>query len=146
MHGVSKISTVDDVMLISYSDVNTYFMSDKLNTLAQAGVVVDMISQTAPLGNSIRFAFTASFSHLDSTIKALGGDGKPMISGGYSKINLFGQEMVTSVGVAARALAALNAAGIEISMITTSDLDISILVRQEDVDVAVQSLKTAYQL
>ena len=55
-----------------------------------------------------------------------------LVSGGYSKINLFGEEMVTSCGVAARALNALAMAGIEVLLITTSDLDISLLVRSEN--------------
>ena len=42
--------------------------------------------------------------------------------------------MVTSCGVGARALAALAGASIEIVLITTSDLDISLLIRQQDED------------
>ena len=67
-----------------------------------------------------------------------------LVSGGYSKINLFGEEMVTSCGVAARALAALDGAGIEIVLITTSDLDISLLIRQQDEDTALDALHKAF--
>ena len=67
-----------------------------------------------------------------------------LVSGGYSKINLFGEEMVTSCGVAARALAALAGAGIEIVLITTSDLDISLLIRQQDEDTALDALHKAF--
>lgn len=149
MYGVSKITSVDDVMMISYSDVEARFMAETLDSLAKAGIVVDMICQTAPKGKTISFSFTSSFSHFDETIKALGKEereSRPMVSGGYSKINLFGQEMVESVGVAARALDALNKDNIEISMITTSDLDISLLVRQEDADVAIGILEKAYEI
>lgn len=149
MYGVSRITSADDVMLISYADADALFMTRTLNALALAGVVVDMISQTAPLGKSIRFSFTAPYSHFEAAIKALGGEDKPfspMVSGGYAKINLFGEEMVDSVGVAARALATMNAGNIDISLITTSDLDISLLVRQEDLDVAVQLLRDAYKV
>lgn len=149
MYGVSKITTADDVMLINYSDGNILFMTKTLNALADAGVVVDMISQTAPMGNSIRFSFTASNNHFDTAIKVVGSESKeyaPMISGGYAKINLFGEEMVESVGVAARALATLTAEKIEIALITTSDLDISLLLRQEDTDVALQALRNAFSV
>ena len=70
----------------------------------------------------------------------------PLLSVGYSKLNLFGEEMVTSCGVAARALNALAAAGIEVLLITTSDLDISLLVRAENEDAAYEALKKAYEL
>ena len=54
--------------------------------------------------------------------------------------------MVTSCGVAARALSALAQAGIEIVLITTSDLDISLLIRQQDEDTALQVLQAAFSL
>ena len=54
--------------------------------------------------------------------------------------------MVTSCGVAARALAALAEAGVEIALITTSDLDISLLVRQQDEDAALNALTAAFEL
>ena len=51
-----------------------------------------------------------------------------------------------SCGVAARALNALAMAGIEVLLITTSDLDISLLVRSENEDAAYEALKKAYEL
>lgn len=147
MHGVSKITSAENVMLISFADAAPAFMAETLQTLADAGILVDMISQTAPAGGAIRFCFTAPYEHFDTALKVMGGNGPaPMISGGYSKINLYGEEMVHSVGVAARALHAMNEAGIDIALITTSDLDISLLVRQEEEDVALDALKKAYEL
>lgn len=151
MNGVTKITTEQDIMLFSFTDADPETMTEVLGHLADAGVVVDMISQTVPYGGRIRFSFTAAGSFFDTALKALGetGAGKsaaPMISAGYSKINLYGQEMVESVGVAARALRALSQEKLEIAMITTSDLDISLLVRNEDEDVAVSLLEKAYSL
>ena len=77
-----------------------------------------------------------SAANLDKDAKA-----SPLISVGYSKLNLFGEEMVTSCGVAARALNALAMADIEVLLITTSDLDISLLVRAENEDAAYDVLK-----
>ena len=59
---------------------------------------------------------------------------------------LFGEDMVASCGVAARALNALAMAGIEVLLITTSDLDISLLVHAENEDAAYEALKKAYEL
>lgn len=148
MNGVSKITSAENVMLVSFTDLPPVFMVEILSALADAGIVVDMISQTTPSGANIRFSFTASFHHFDATIKTIGavaqGRPSPMVSGGYSKINLFGEDMVDSVGVAARALTVLLEKNIDIAMITTSDLDISLLVRSEDV--ALQALYEAYGL
>ena len=149
MYGVSKINIEPSLMMISVQDAefkgNT--MARYLQIFADTGVVVDMISQSAPHGT------TASSSDLPLVMKAISAanldkDAKasPLISVGYSKLNLFGEEMVTSCGVAARALNALAMAGIEVLLITTSDLDISLLVRSENEDAAYEALKKAYEL
>ena len=124
-----------------------------LQIFADNGVVVDMISQSAPHGTTIDFSFTAAGSDLPLVMKAISAanldkDAKasPLISVGYSKLNLFGEDMVTSCGVAARALNALAIAGIEVLLITTSDLDISLLVHAENEDAAYETLKKAYEL
>ena len=155
MYGVSKINIEPSLMMISVQDAafkgNT--MARYLQIFADTGVVVDMISQSAPHGTSMDFSFTASSGDLPLVMKAISAanldkDAKasPLISVGYSKLNLFGEEMVTSCGVAARALNALAMAGIEVLLITTSDLDISLLVRSENEDAAYEALKKAYEL
>lgn len=155
MYGVSKINIEPSLMMISVQDAefkgNT--MARYLQIFADTGVVVDMISQSAPHGTSMDFSFTASSSDLPLVMKAISAanldkDAKasPLISVGYSKLNLFGKEMVTSCGVAARALAALAGAGIEIVLITTSDLDISLLIRQQDEDTALDALHKAFEV
>ena len=104
-------------------------------------------------GTTIDFSFTAFSRDLPLVMKAISAanlnrDGKssPLISVGYSKLNLFGEEMVTSCGVAACALSALAKAEIEVLLITTSDLDISLLVRSENEDAALELLSQTFAL
>ena len=102
-----------------------------------------------PRGEAVDFSFTTSYANFAAVMKALPEAAKvhpPLISGGYSKINLFGEEMVTSCGVASRALNALAEENIEIALITTSDLDISLLIRQQDEDAALAALTKAFAL
>lgn len=155
MYGVSKINIEPSLMMISVQDVEFKGngLARYLQIFADNGVVVDMISQSAPHGTTIDFSFTASSSDLPLVMKAISAanldkDAKasPLISVGYSKLNLFGEEMVTSCGVAARALNALAIAGIEVLLVTTSDLDISLLVHAENEDAAYEALKKAYEL
>ena len=106
-----------------------------------------MICQSAPRGSAVDFSFTTSYDNFAAVMRALPATAKanpPLVSGGYSKINLFGEDMVTSCGVGARALAALAGASIEIVLITTSDLDISLLIRQQDEDAALEALHKAF--
>ena len=154
MYGVSKINIEPSLMMISVQDVEFKgnSLARYLQIFADTGVVVDMISQSAPHGTNIDFSFTASASDLTLVMKAISAanldkDAKaPLISVGYSKLNLFGEDMVTSCGVAARALNALAMADIEVLLITTSDLDISLLVRSENEDSAYDVLKKAFGL
>lgn len=151
MYGVSKISSEQDILLTTFpgAQYSAQSLAEHLNVFAKAGIVVDMICQSAPRGDSVDFSFTTSYDNFAAVMKAIPAAAKanpPLISGGYSKINLFGEEMVISCGVAARALAALAEAGVEIALITTSDLDISLLVRQQDEDAALNALTAAFEL
>lgn len=151
MYGVSKISSEQDILLTTFpgAQYSAQSLAEHLKVFAEAGIVVDMICQSAPRGDSVDFSFTTSYDNFAAVMKAIPAAAKanpPLISGGYSKINLFGEEMVISCGVAARALAALAEAGVEIALITTSDLDISLLVRQQDEDAALNTLTAAFEL
>lgn len=153
MYGVSKISIAPNLMMISIQDAEFKgsSLAHYLEIFADNGIVVDMISQSAPHGASIDFSFTASGDDLPQVMKAISAanldkEATPLISVGYSKLNLFGEDMVTSCGVAARALSALESVGIEVLLITTSDLDISLLVRAENEDAAQETLQKAFEL
>ena len=137
MYGVSKINIEPSLMMISVQDVEFKgnSLARYLQIFADTGVVVDMISDLTLVMKAI------SAANLDKDAKA-----SPLISVGYSKLNLFGEDMVTSCGVAARALNALAMADIEVLLITTSDLDISLLVRSENEDSAYDVLKKAFEL
>ena len=148
MYGVSKITSEQNILLTTFpgAQYSAQSLAEHLEVFARAGIVVDMICQSAPRGTAVDFSFTTSYDNFTRVMQALPAAAKahpPLVSGGYSKINLFGEEMVTSCGVAARALSALAQAGIEIVLITTSDLDISLLIRQQDEDTALQALQAA---
>ena len=146
MYGVSKISSEQNIMLTTFpgAQYSAQSLAEHLDVFAKAGIVVDMICQSAPRGTAVDFSFTTSYDNFAAVMKALPTAAKanpPLVSGGYSKINLFGEEMVTSC-----ALAALAGANIEIVLITTSDLDISLLIRQQDEDAALEALHKAFEV
>lgn len=150
MNGVTKLTSEQDVMMITLTNAQpASSLAEVFTAFAQNGIVVDMICQSAPRAATIDFSFTTSAAYFDAamqTVAALGTGAAPLISSGYSKLNLFGEEMVTSCGVAARALRALREADVEVSLITTSDLDISLLVRAESEDTALCALRNAFGL
>ncbi len=151
MYGVTKITSEQNIMLTTFpgAQYSAQSLAEHLDVFAKAGIVLDMICQSAPRGSEVDFSFTTSYDNFTAVMVALPDAVKsnpPLISGGYSKINLFGEEMVTSCGVAARALQALAQVSVEVVLITTSDLDISLLVRQQDEDVALEALNKAFAL
>lgn len=148
MYGVSKIKSEQNMMLCAFTDLNSksHGMAKQLEVFAENGIVVDMICQSVPMGDKLDFSFTTSYSSFNTVLKAISANkgNAPFLSGGFTKINLYGEEMVVTCGVAAKALTCLSKAEIEVFMITTSDLDISILVREEQEDDAISTLKNTF--
>jgi aspartate kinase len=62
------------------------------------------------------------------------------------KISLIGAGMRTHPGVSARFFAALAAAGVNIEMISTSEIRISVVTRSEDLETAVRAVHSAFGL
>jgi aspartate kinase len=62
------------------------------------------------------------------------------------KVSLVGAGMRTHPGVSARFFGALADAGVNIEMISTSEIRISVVVRAQDVDRAVSAVHTAFEL
>lgn len=152
MNGVTKITSQLDVMMIAFTDADSKTALPRvLSAFAQRDVCVDMICQSAPRKSTIDFSLTTSSEYFETALQVLAQyraeTGKvPFISSGYCKINLFGEDMVTSSGVAARALCALQDADVEVYLITTSDLDISLLIRDACEDIAISALNAAFSL
>jgi aspartate kinase len=62
------------------------------------------------------------------------------------KVSLIGAGMRSHPGVSAKFFAALAEAGVNIQMISTSEIRISVVVSQSDVDVAVNATHKAFDL
>jgi aspartate kinase len=65
---------------------------------------------------------------------------------GIGKVSLVGAGMKTHPGVAAEMFTALSEAGVNIDMISTSTIRISVVVRQDDVDSAVRAIHERFGL
>ena len=109
--------------------------------LAKANIAVDMIAQSAGGGGKATIGFTVLNAERERTLKTL----QPIAdslgatlreTGRVSKVSVVGAGMRTHTGVAEKMFAALSAAGINMKMITTGDIKISVLI-EEDETVAV---------
>jgi aspartate kinase len=62
------------------------------------------------------------------------------------KVSLVGAGMKSHPGVAAKLFAALGQAGVNIEMISTSEIRVSVVCRDTDLDVAVRAIHDAFEL
>ncbi|MCD7880771.1 MAG: ACT domain-containing protein [Clostridiales bacterium] len=134
--GITKIAYAADVTLITLSSLpsDSRTVASVLTALSDNGVNVDMISQTAPQGGSIRLSFTISDASLAIALSVLAKLRQenpaisPEILPGNCKLAFYDENMVQTPGVAAKLFALLSQADIQVMLITTSEVDISILV------------------
>jgi aspartate kinase len=121
--------------------------------LADASINVDMIVQNVSEdGKATDLTFTVGRADLDAAVKVLT-DNKAEI--GYervssdrnvAKVSVVGVGMRSHAGVAQRMFKALAEKGINIQVISTSEIKISVLVAEEYTELAVRALHTAYGL
>jgi aspartate kinase len=120
--------------------------------LADRGVNVDMIVQNVSDHGVTDISFTVPRDHVDASreiTEALSDEiGATGVStdAGIARVSLVGAGMKSNPGVAARTFETLAAAGINIEMISTSAIRISCVVRQDEVERAVQELHAAFDL
>ncbi len=120
--------------------------------LATADINIDMIVQNVSAAGITDITFTLPMSDGDKAMAVLRGNKNEI---GYetvtyddqvAKVSLVGAAMRSHPGVSATTFRALADAGINVEMISTSEIRISVVVRAEDVTRAVQAIHTAFGL
>ena len=73
MYGVSKISSEQNIMLTTFpgAQYSAQSLAEHLDVFAKAGIVVDMICQSAPRGSAVDFSFTTSYDNFAAVMRAL---------------------------------------------------------------------------
>lgn len=123
--------------------------------LADKGISVDMIIQSyaRKVSNTNDIAFTVDSSDLSKTIAALEAlkseislDCAVQINDNIAKVSIVGAGMIDRPGVASAMFETLAQQGINIRMISTSEIKISCLVDKDDAERAVKALHEAFDL
>lgn len=121
-------------------------------SLAEANVNVDMIVQNVSADGTTDMTFTvgrADFARAMDTLKAREeaiGYAELSADPGVAKISVVGIGMRSHAGVANTMFQALAGRGINIEVITTSEIKISVLIREDATELAVRALHAAYGL
>ena len=114
------------------------------SAIARANIVVDMIVQSVLKKGTTDLSFTIHENDLEAATKLL----KPIVkqvkaaglitSGGVAKLSVVGIGMRSHSGVAARLFDCLGKAGINIQLISTSEIKIAVVIDEADVERAAQ--------
>jgi len=126
--------------------------SEIFNKLADAEVNVDMIIQNKAIDDTTNIDFTVPVSDLhdakavvDNFVKS--GDIKDdSYNEDICKVSVVGVGMKSHSGVAAKAFSTMAQEGININMISTSEIKISMVIDEKYAELAVRSLHSAYEL
>ncbi len=120
--------------------------------LAESNILVDMIVQKASREGVTDLTFTVSRKDLKRAVSMMEKLCAEMNCGGVeqdsalAKVSVIGVGMRNHSGVAARAFAALHRANVNIAMISTSEIKISCLIAESDLELAVRTLHTEFDL
>jgi aspartate kinase len=122
--------------------------------VAEAGINIDMIVQnvSAIATGRTDISFTLPGADGQRTLQTLRavqeriGFQELLYDDRIGKVSLIGAGMRSHPGVSAKFFSALAGAGVNIQMITTSEIRISVVVSQSDVDIAVNATHRAFDL
>jgi aspartate kinase len=130
----------------------TGIASDIFNKLAQNNVNIDMIIQNVAHDGSANIDFTVPVGDLNDAKKvvaefiASGDITEQSYDEKICKVSIVGVGMKSHTGVAAKAFTTMANENINITMISTSEIKVSMVIAEKYAELAVRSLHDAYEL
>ncbi len=145
---ISGVAKDDDVARVSIIGVpDRPGLAFKLfSKLSAKGINVDIILQSVGRNGTKDISFTVSMANLNQTIELLNpyvdmvGASSVVYDEDVAKVSIVGAGMESHPGVAASMFEALFEADINIQMIATSEIKISVLIERADADKAVAAI------
>ena len=122
------------------------------NMLAKEDINVDVILQSIGRENSKDISFTISRDEADEAVKIIEANKARIGCTGIScnkevvKVSIVGAGMMSNPGVAAKMFEALFNENININMISTSEIRITVLINEKDAERAVNAVHDAFGL
>ncbi|MEY2824331.1 MAG: hypothetical protein RLZ64_869 [Pseudomonadota bacterium] len=124
-----------------------------LGPVADANIEVDMIIQNQSVDGRADFTFTVPRGEYDKAMKLVDGEIKAKLGAGgiegdakVSKVSVVGVGMRSHVGIASQMFRTLSEEGINILMISTSEIKISVLIDEKYTELAVRALHKGFGL
>ncbi|MCX7749679.1 MAG: ACT domain-containing protein [Clostridia bacterium] len=151
---ITDISVTYSVALVTVDNLpkKLSLIADIFKTIAAQEVNVDMISVSPPYRDTVNISFSIPSDDLVKAISALNQHKKDVpalnieVDADNTKLSVYGEGMKNSHGVAARLFTILAAEDIEVKLVTTSEVDISYLVYEKDIDKAIEAIRREFQV
>ena len=147
--GVAKDDNVAVISILGVPDVPG--MSFKVfSLLAQRNINVDIILQSSGDAGKKDLIFTVPLGDAESAMTVLKehrnrfGGGEITVNKDCAKVSVVGAGMQSHPGVASRMFEALGGQNINIHMISTSEIKISVIIDKADADRAVAAIHDAF--
>jgi aspartokinase len=151
---VTHVYTSDEEALVTIYDIphDPHKIVQIFKKIGEQKIILDMISQTAPVEGKVGISFTLPRSDLGRT-QGLLNEFKstiPQIQFGIlpeiTKITVEGPGMEVQSGVAARVFEAMAGQDIALETITTSETKISYIILQVNRERAVEAIRKAFDI
>ena len=151
---VSGISSIDSEAKLTIRGVPDIpgVAAKILGPISEAGIDVDVIVQNVGADNTTDFTFTvdkSNFSKAENILKEISnslGGGLVEADDDIAKISIVGRGMRANAGVASKMFQALADNEINILMITTSEIKISVVIKKGEMEEAIKALHDAFEL
>ncbi|MBR6531894.1 MAG: aspartate kinase [Clostridia bacterium] len=148
VRGVTKDADASRISITGLNDVPGVAFKI-FASLAAKNINVDIILQSVGRDGTKDIAFTVSEAHADDAVMAINslpfiGDAKVIRDDTIAKISVVGAGMETHPGTASTMFEALFNQDINIQMISTSEIKISVLIDRKDADRAVAAVHEAF--
>ncbi|RPH58933.1 MAG: aspartate kinase, partial [Burkholderiales bacterium] len=124
-----------------------------LGPIADANIDVDMIIQNQSVGGMTDFSFTVHRNEYQNALDVLNGKVREHIKAGdivgdpkICKVSAVGIGMRSHAGIASQMFRTLSEEGINIQMISTSEIKISVVIEDKYMELAVRALHKAFGL
>lgn len=145
------VTTTSDITLITLQNCpsDLKFIADVFLNIADFSVDVDMISLAPTQGSFTSVSFTIADNDLGKILTFTSelhekSNIKTIVSSGNCKISVYDQGMKNSPGVAAEVFRAAATAETDIRIITTSEVDISLLVTAADFNETLHAIEAKF--
>lgn len=132
---MATIEVIENISIVTFSNAGFQngFFTEVLTAVADAGINIDMISQTTPCSDKFSFGFSFSDDDMVSLLTVMNKiaakhNSVPLVNHGNVKVVIKSNEMVSEAGFAAKVFKAADETNAVVLLVTTGVDEISILI------------------